>query len=219
MRKRLLRVSLCAILVFAAIGFGACTTPKDTKEEQKNQTAEIVQKDDETLKQLQEQIAELQKRISDYQQQITDFNQQMNDFQNDIERLLNRINMLEIEVSYGTFFTLREAYDKGILVKSDLEQIAYYNNENVHFLQTIDDGVEAKIKHDWAIDLMKYTEYAEAEGVSVIRYYGEFSGSHIVRINDIYTSYYTEPVDFWEEIDGVSFHITYHDSILVWKAN
>ena len=47
---------------------------------------------------------------------------------------------------YGNFYTLEEAYNNGLLTKENLEEIAYYVNDQLKYPEELDSKVEKKIK-------------------------------------------------------------------------
>lgn len=49
---------------------------------------------------------------------------------------------------YGNFYTLEEAYNNGLLTKENLEEIAYYVNDQLKYPEELDSKVEKKIKND-----------------------------------------------------------------------
>lgn len=120
---------------------------------------------------------------------------------------------------HGEFYTLEEAYNNGLLTKENLEEIAYYINENLNYPKALNRITEKKIKNDMAykISCEMNIEKAEARDVFIKAYYGEYSGCYVVRIDYEYWAYPAFPVSKWLEIDGVKIHIIYPELYTVWK--
>ena len=95
--------------------------------------------------------------------------------------------MCGCERKHGEFYTLQEAYDNGLLTKENLEEIACYVNDQLKYPEELDSKVEKKIKNDMAYDFRHRTDHAvkeaKAEGFMIFAFYGEYSGSYIVRIS------------------------------------
>ena len=135
--------------------------------------------------------------------------------------LITALSMLisGCDKKYGNFYTLEEAYNNGLLTKENLEEIAYYINENLNYPKALNRITEKKIKNDMAykISCEMNIEKAEARDVFIKAYYGEYSGCYVVRIDYEYWAYPAFPVNKWLEIDGVKIHIIYPELYTVWK--
>ena len=112
--------------------------------------------------------------------------------------------------SDGKFYTLQEAYDNGFLTKEDLEQIAYYNNNEIEYPETLDKSVEQKIK-EVAAEYLRNREVhpvpqARASGITILKYLGAYSGNYVLMLKNKYDLYPTDIPDIWEDIEEVSFH-------------
>lgn len=139
--------------------------------------------------------------------------------------LITALSMLMCgcERKHGEFYTLEEAYNNGLLTKENLEEIAYYVNDQLKYPEELDSKVEKKIKNDMAYDFRHRTDHAvkeaKAEGFMIFAFYGEYSGSYIVRIRDIYIMTTAYIPHNYEEVGGVDFYYTGHYRIKIWKDN
>ena len=66
--------------------------------------------------------------------------------------LITALSMLMCgcERKHGEFYTLEEAYNNGLLTKENLEEIAYYINENLNYPKALNRITEKKIKNGMA---------------------------------------------------------------------
>lgn len=120
----------------------------------------------------------------------------------------------------GTFYALKEAYEKGYVTVEDLECIADYHNGDKECEQTLPDDVENDIKECEAASLKAQGEkLARPDGVHIVAYYGEYNGFYAVIIESDWVYYPADVVDYYEDIGGVSFHYTSHAKIQVWTVN
>ena len=60
---------------------------------------------------------------------------------------------------------------------------------------------------------------AEAEGMSVEKYYGTYNGSVAVIIGQSYYSYPAVEINSWDTIGGVVVHYWSYDRIQIWLEN
>ena len=125
------------------------------------------------------------------------------------------------EISTGTLHTLQQAYDKGYLSKKALKSIAKYLNEETESPEPLDGIIKTAIKETAAYNIRnrEIASYpnATADGVTIVKYYGLYSGSYVVSMRDQYDLSPTDVPNYWEEIGGVQFHIMSRDKIRVWR--
>ncbi|MDE7379459.1 MAG: hypothetical protein K2N14_00260, partial [Clostridia bacterium] len=126
-------------------------------------------------------------------------------------------------VPKGELYQLKVAYEMGLLTKDDLEQIAYYNNNNIDCPESLEEPIAKAIKEAEAerlrTDKANPLPEAKAEGVTIHRYYGCYSGNYAVKTSNCYVSYLTDVPDIREEIGGVEFHFTDYYFVCVLKLN
>ena len=138
--------------------------------------------------------------------------------------------------NYGTFYSLTEAYELGLITQEDLLSIAYYHNRGTRMNETLmgedyeplpqeplDEKVEWRIKETRAYELRNSETYpdedATADGVKIRGYLGKYSNCYVVKCHDPGTMYPSDRVDYWFEVGGVMFHKTAHGSYVLWKEN
>lgn len=221
MAKRILAGILAiSMLAGCACGISACANhekPTEGVTVPADETAEAIES-------LKKQIAELQTLIKNLTDKYTEDNEalteQIKKLQEENKKLSDRLNMLEHQNAYGYFYTLQEAYDKGILAKDALMQIANYSNQNLQFTEELNSSILNKIKVDMASELRnRETEPikdAIVEEIYLISYYGEYNGSYVIILGNNYENYPTEPVNNWIEIGGVKINITKYEPFRVW---
>ena len=148
--------------------------------------------------------------------------------------------VLTIEEILGTFYTLQEAYDEGLLTVEELKSIAYYmhggilpdNSEDIGFAplpktpETLSAEVEKAIKETRAYDYRAYldengsTRYPDAKAgdFPILEYFGTYNHCVVVILGDKYGGEY--PSDRGEtEIAGVKMFEGTVERTVVWKAN
>lgn len=116
----------------------------------------------------------------------------------------------------GTFYSLKEAYNNGVLTQNDLKNIAYYLNDNSDddtFVPAplspvyLSDELENNIKMTAVYGLHTRAENSKPEAtiddVTIIGYYGTYNDYIAVRLNDNFSDY--PDVVYEMEIDGVTF--------------
>ena len=135
----------------------------------------------------------------------------------------------------GEFFSLQEAYEKGIINKEELMSIAYYCNgdnkgvDNEYFIpipispETLSDGTKKAIKETKAYclrrkSLSKYSaKLAKIDDVEILNYYGTYKTYIAIMMIDAFTVY---DDSLWEiVIDEVTFFYKDGNRIYIWKAN
>ena len=140
--------------------------------------------------------------------------------------------------TYGTFYTLQEAYDNGYLTREDLMSIAYYHHNGREYNEKtmpedyapipkeppeLGEEISWKIREAAAKELQQAetgaVPEAEAEGMSVEKYYGTYNGSVAVIIGQSYYSYPAVEINSWDTIGGVVIHYWSYDRIQIWLEN
>ena len=122
----------------------------------------------------------------------------------------------------GEVYTLQEAFDFGYLSTENLEQIAYYVNNGLACPQTLESRIEDAIKEAMAYRIRNRELApcldATAEGITIVKYYGKYSDSFVVRLRNDYDDHPADIPNYWIEIGGVQFHIRSYDDIMLWRA-
>lgn len=137
------------------------------------------------------------------------------------------------ENDMGTFYSLQKAYDDGLLTVDDLRSIAYYQsggNDEPDILPTpknpesLNDETEQAIKETHMVILRTQTHldgtpmfpYAKLADITVLGYYGTYTGAIAIKISDSYSDY--PAVVKGLEVAGVT--LTYSGAVVtIWKAN
>ena len=135
--------------------------------------------------------------------------------------------------NYGTFYSLTEAYEEGLITYEDLLSIAYYKNggtrRNEDLMgedyepipqEPLDKKIEKKIKKTEAYYLRKYSNINEAtaDGITVKRFFGKYQNCYIIQVENSFTYSLAYVIDYWGIIGGVHFHETY-TPLKVWVEN
>ena len=123
----------------------------------------------------------------------------------------------------GTIYSLREAYEDGLLTEGDLMSIAYYSNNGVPYPEELDDRIDQSIRETVAYKYRSDREHpnpdATVDALSISQYYGEYHGYYAVLLDYDRAVFGQVPevvVDIWFEIGGVLFHQRSHDFIEIW---
>ena len=121
------------------------------------------------------------------------------------------------EIGEGPFYTLEEAYEAGYITKRDLKSIAYYYNGNVEYPVTLNQEIDRTIREAMAQADREFDTNANADDYEITGYYGEYSGSYAVCVENIYTYAPAVIVDYWEYIGGVGIHYRGHNKIIIYR--
>jgi len=126
----------------------------------------------------------------------------------------------------GQFYTLKEAYEMGLLTHDDLVQIADYHHHNVKNEESIDAQTEYKLRVAWANTLTERGTYnycfpngLTVEDVVRLRYYGVYNGAVVVLFFPALQS------DGWTgsmNVGDVTFFLgtrLYEENFVVWVAD
>ena len=129
MAKRILAGILAiSMLAGCACGISACANHEKPTEGVTAPADETAA----TIESLKKQIAELQTLIKNLTDKYTEDNEalteQIKKLQEENKKLSDRLNILEAQKLQGRFYTLKEAYNGGLISKADLMSIAYYHN-------------------------------------------------------------------------------------------
>ena len=121
----------------------------------------------------------------------------------------------------GNFYTLREAYDKGLLLKEDLENIAYYYNESeinnynpIPKTPAVIDKNTEKIIKEMYLEKILNNKNISVNLVNLYKYYGTYNGSIALSITDDYYVYDYVCQDEYI-IDGIIFYNFHEASIRI----
>ena len=121
----------------------------------------------------------------------------------------------------GNFYTLREAYDKGLLLKEDLENIAYYYNEfeisnynPIPKTPAVIDKKTEKIIKEMYLEKILNNKNISVNVVNLYNYYGTYNGNIALSITDDYYVYDYLCQDEYI-IDGIIFYNFHEASIRI----
>jgi hypothetical protein len=127
----------------------------------------------------------------------------------------------ENDITMGAFYTLQKAFEEDMLALEDLRTIADYHRNGTSSSGELSIDIVTIIKeiaaHNMRESALDPVVYAKAEDFSITRYYGTYNASVVFMINDPYHEYPAEVLDINETIEGVLFHYTTPDRIVVWK--
>lgn len=138
----------------------------------------------------------------------------------------------------GTFYTLQEAYEGGLLTREELMSIAYYHNGGRQYNEEImgeeytpipkepaelSEETSLQIRNTAAWEL-RHAETdalpnATTDGFQVQNYYGSYRGAVAVIITCSYYNYPAVELDISYEIGGVVVHYWTYERIHVWIQN
>ena len=174
--------------------------------------------------------SDLQSKIDELQGQIEELNDRIAEMEDEFER---KSDLLKDNLKSG-FYSLKNAYDMGLLTRDDLMSIAYYHNGGRRYNEEImpedyspqpktpevlSENTELKIKETAAKEFReKYNvEYAKAEGFTITEYYGTYGGYVAVVIKDNYTGGVWSPIPETYPLAGVEFQIRSENFIRLWR--
>lgn len=115
----------------------------------------------------------------------------------------------------GTFYSLQEAYDQGLITQDDLESIAnYYKSENQ---EELDEEIANAIKETRAYCLRTLSsssiKNAKADDVTILGYYGTYNNCFAVKIDDDFAVYTTALREV--TLAGIVFRYSNGNSIII----
>lgn len=126
----------------------------------------------------------------------------------------------------GEFFCLQDAYEQGLLTRTDLLNISYYQNaDNVDadFVPKPKNPIELSRKTQKAIkETFAYNQRhsidtipdAKTKSVTIQEYYGTYNGCIALLFAE--SDYVFEALEE-VEIDGVKFYFSINNPILIWR--
>ncbi|MDE7107433.1 MAG: hypothetical protein K2O39_03840 [Clostridiales bacterium] len=100
-----------------------------------------------------------------------------------------------------------------------MKKIAEVYNGEKECTQTLDARTEYLIKTSILSILKNRDDIAEAKlsDAKIVKFYGEYSGCYIVKIDSNYWNYTADVVNEWFYIAGIAFHKNDHLSVKVGK--
>lgn len=119
----------------------------------------------------------------------------------------------------GGFFTLREAYDNGLISLSSINSIAdCYGGNDEAVADNLNSITEKSIRRDWLINNCHLgEEKGDIDKVTLEGYFGTYNGCIAVYITDEYNDYAAS--EDIETIGGVDFYYSSGNRIWIWKTN
>lgn len=120
-------------------------------------------------------------------------------------------------INLGSFYSLQQAYDEGLLTMQDLENIAKHHNNGTMAADILSGTIEKTIKEAAAEKLRNEIPEAKAEDFVILHYYGTYSNSIAIIMNAPHQESPSMIIDEWVTIAGVSFHYIGHNKITIWK--
>ena len=131
----------------------------------------------------------------------------------------------------GEFYSLEKAYEKGLITKNDLMNIAYYQNGNKLFEEvenftpspknpeTLSEETENAIKETlvYITNQNNSNTKATKNDFKIFKYYGTYNDIVVIMISSIYANHMD--VVSYENIDGITFFYGNTNSITLWKSN
>ena len=126
-----------------------------------------------------------------------------------------------IKEIFGTFYSLSEAYDNGLITREDLKSLAYYRGWEaeegfvplLHIPKVLSPEVERAMKRDFVV----YTKCTELEhNIQIYSCYGTYSGCVAAMISGCLEYFQGET---GVEIDGIVFMYMTSQQLIVWKEN
>lgn len=213
--KKLLVGVITALCCFAAAmsAFAGCGQNNDSGADK---TAELQTK----IEELQTQITELQEENAELKESVKDYNNLVVKIEELQKLIKNHIDEYD-SLNYGKQFTIAEAYSLDMITKNDVESVANYYNNDIQYSETLTEKETKAIKEAAAKHLRNSynTSQAVAEGIIITKFLGNYSGYYAIKFTTKYYTHPAQPLDYWEEICGVQFHITDYDFISIFKIN
>ena len=126
------------------------------------------------------------------------------------------------EKSFGSFYTLQEAYDNGMISAQDLKIIADYLNSGSCPQDKLCDDILNSIRKT-AVQNMRNASASSnsnvrAEDFEVI-YYGTYNGNIAVMIKNVNIQYPAVVEEIVIEVAGISFNYNIPIVIEIWSEN
>ena len=125
-------------------------------------------------------------------------------------------------IKTGKFYSIKQAYEKGLITHEELEIIADYHHDKIR-LELTDKKIIRKIENLYVKELREEYENLSnitVEDVYIRRFYGVYRNSYVVLLDYGLATTEVSPADM--EIDGVVFHFghyRYINSLVVYQVN
>ncbi len=133
----------------------------------------------------------------------------------------------------GTFYSLKGAYEEGLLSRDDLMSIAYHHNGGRRYNESVmdedyapkpkdpqelSDETSSRIRNTAAYNYRKeYEGKVVADDFKIIQYCGTYNDCVAIMMTDEYFSY-TEALE-WDVIADIVFFYNNGNKITIWRAN
>lgn len=111
----------------------------------------------------------------------------------------------------GCFYSLEEAYAKGLLGQEDVKKIAYYQNYNIDYPFNLDKEIEKNIQEDYTSIKPRKNKNID---VYIDKYYGTYGRAVVIMISDNQTDYAAVMREVF--VANVLFKYNNGNSICVW---
>jgi len=123
----------------------------------------------------------------------------------------------------GTFYTLQQAYEQGIINREDLQQIADYQNRIKLNEDTLSKRVKSEIKRKWVKLLNKKEKKIYWVTNAKVKYYGKYKNAYVVMMTyDTGKGLLDWYLPMEKEIEGIKFLFfqpSLKEEILVYVRN
>lgn len=122
----------------------------------------------------------------------------------------------------GTFYSLQEAYDRGLLSQENLLSIAYYHNNWIPYTDRLSENIAKSIKRDLTKILEekdnKPIQAVDCETAIIEKYYGTYNNCVAVIVDRAGVNSGAVYIPISVEIGSVTFiYDLYRPQIVVWK--
>ena len=118
----------------------------------------------------------------------------------------------------GELVSLQEAYENNWITTEHLEQIAYYNNNNLNYPEELNKSIEKKIKAVYVYNYNKVNkEVITTKEVCIAKYFGFSTDCYFVVLNCSKVVGLT--IEEVKEIGGVTFYFPQKYTILIYKIS
>ena len=162
MKKKIISLILAGLMIFPLVG---CNND------------ELQSKIDE----LQAKIAQQEQTIAGLQTQNEELSSELDNLQTKNEELQNKVEEME---KTGTFYTLKEAYEKGYLTQTDVKHISYYMVSSVTMKD--EDGNWVQVSFAPTSPLKRLTD--DVESYIVWSYYQNYKDTLECSLGDLYVA-------------------------------
>ncbi|MBE7088066.1 MAG: hypothetical protein E7370_00875 [Clostridiales bacterium] len=206
---KILTAVLSLAMLFSVVGFTACSNG-ELEAKIAELEAQIATQQTQILTQ-QEQIAELEQENEEMQADIAEQQQQIAQLEQEKQELEEEIEYLESQISEnvvsGTFYSLEDAYNIGLLKVEDLNNIAYLHSNNIQNSDQLSDDISRSIRYNWAeIYNIENNANITLDDIEILKYFGTYNNCAVVMVdykNIIITAQYI-PITL--TVGGVNFN-------------